>query len=165
MLKHAVRVVGTLLVLSMSLGPVGAQALSVETATAARELVAIMRLDRQFKEIMPSVTQLLKGMITRGNPLAERDYDALIPRMLEAMTERFSEFAELQAAIYARHFTADELRELIAFYQQPIGQKLVDKMPAITQQGMALGQVFGRQVGEELGKRMVEELRKKGHNL
>jgi hypothetical protein len=34
-------------------------------------------------------------------------------------------------AIYARYFTADELRRLIAFYKSPIGTKYMRVTPAV----------------------------------
>src|SRR5207248_708744 len=124
-----------------------------------------MRMGDQLKILLPAIMQTMRGMITHGNPAVERDFDALMPLLLQAMNARLADFSELQAGIYARHFTADELKEIIAFYRQPVGQKMVDKMPVIAQQSMVAGQAFGRQIGEELQARMREELRKKGHEL
>jgi uncharacterized protein len=69
------------------------------------------------------------------------------------------------AAVYARTFTADELREAVAFYRGPTGQKIVQKLPAVLQESMAVGQRFGQSIGNELRDRMVDELRKRGHNI
>jgi len=38
-------------------------------------------------------------------------------------------------------------------------------MPTVMQESMSLGPAFGQQVARELQDRMIEELRKKGHNL
>ena len=54
---------------------------------------------------------------------------------------------------------------MTAFYQEPVGQKFLDKMPVITQESMSAGQDFGRTIAVELQKRMVEELRKRGHKI
>ena len=42
--------------------------------------------------------------------------------------------------LYGEAFTEPELRELIAFYKTPLGQKTVTKMPELFQKGAALGQ-------------------------
>ncbi len=165
MLKQGLKVACTLAVLLLPLGSAGAQTPSGETMAAARELVTTMRMGDQFKILLPAIMQTMRGVITRNDPSVERDFDTTLPLLLEAMNARIGEFAELQAGIYAGQFTADELKELTAFYRQPIGQKMIERTPVIAQQSMAMGQVFGRRIGEELQSRMREELRKKGHAL
>jgi hypothetical protein len=44
------------------------------------------------------------------------------------------------ARLYTEAFTEDELRQLIAFYKTPVGQKALQKMPELMQKGMAYGQ-------------------------
>jgi hypothetical protein len=85
--------------------------------------------------------------------------------MMEVMNGKLTGFAEAVAVIYARNFAADELRQVTAFYRGPIGQKFLEKMPVITQESMAMGNKFGQEIAAELRNRMVEELRKKGHNI
>jgi uncharacterized protein len=54
---------------------------------------------------------------------------------------------------------------LEAFYRQPVGQKLLEKSPAITQQSLEVGQDASRKAAEELRTRLTEALRQKGHKL
>jgi hypothetical protein len=42
--------------------------------------------------------------------------------------------------LYAETFSEPELRQLIAFYKTPVGQKALQKMPELMQKGMAIGQ-------------------------
>ena len=88
-----------------------------------------------------------------------------MPLLLESMNARVNEIIDQVAAIYARNFTADELREVTAFYRGPTGQKFVQKLPVITQESMVIGQRFGQSVGAEIRGRMIDELRKSGHNI
>jgi hypothetical protein len=69
------------------------------------------------------------------------------------------------ATIYANNFTVAELREIEAFYRQPIGQKLLDKWPSLTQQATQVGQEIGRKAAEDLRARLTDALRQKGHKL
>jgi len=57
------------------------------------------------------------------------------------------------------------LREIEAFYRQPVGQKMLEKMPAISQQALAVGQEIGRKAADDLRQRLTEALRQKGHKL
>jgi uncharacterized protein len=132
---------------------------------AARELIATMRAADYFKAIMPAIMNNLKPAIVQNRPQVERDYDAIMPLLIASMDARLNEIIDQVAAVYARNFTAEELREVVAFYRGPTGQKFVQKLPLITQESMLIGQRFGQSVGAEIRARMVDELRKRGHDI
>jgi hypothetical protein len=69
------------------------------------------------------------------------------------------------AALYAGTFSADELRQIEAFYRTPAGQKLFDKAPVIAQQSDELIQAISRKAADELKLRLTDALRQKGHKL
>jgi hypothetical protein len=52
--------------------------------------------------------------------------------------------------LYAETFSESELRQLIAFYKTPIGQKALQKMPELQQKGMAIGQKLAQDHMPEL---------------
>jgi len=56
------------------------------------------------------------------------------------------------AEAYAREFTEPELRELLLFYQSPIGKKAAAKIPSLMQVGMEIGQRHVREHMAELQK-------------
>jgi hypothetical protein len=85
--------------------------------------------------------------------------------MLESFKARVGELADMAAVLYATNFTVAEIKDIIVFYRGPTGQKLLTKGATITQQLMVAGQQLGAQVGRELQSRIIEELRKKGHNI
>jgi hypothetical protein len=88
-----------------------------------------------------------------------------MPLMLDSMNARVNEIIDQVAALYARNFTAAELNEVVAFYRGPTGQKFIQKLPLITQESMVIGQRFGQSIGAEIRGRIVEELRKRGHDI
>ena len=146
----------------LAAGPAGAQSPSPDTLAAARELIVTMRAADYFKTIMPAIVQQLKPAIVQNRPQVERDYDAIMPLMLDSMNARVSEIIDQVAALYARNFTAAELNEVVAFYRGPTGQKFIQKLPLITQESMVIGQRFGQSIAAELRSRIVDELRKRG---
>jgi len=149
----------TLLVLGM------AQAPSPEAVAIARELVATSRAAENAKLLLPSIVQLIKPAIVQGRPQVEKDFDALTPQLLESFQARVGELTEQIVVIYATNFTIAEMKDVIAFYRGPTGQKLLAKGPTIAQQSMVAGQKLGAQIGRELQSRIIEELKKKGHNI
>ena len=145
--------------------PAAAQTAAPDATAAAKELVETMRATDQLKVLMPMLMQQLKPAIAQGRPEVERDYDAMVPQMLAAADARMGEFTGAIAVIYASHFTADELRQLTAFYRGPVGQKFLLIMPRIMQDSMTIGQKFGESIALDTRNRMIEELRKRGHKI
>jgi len=61
-----------------------------------------------------------------------------------------SKLAELYAPVYQKYLTIDDLKDLIAFYETPIGKKLAEATPKMTIEGMQLGQKIGMEMATEL---------------
>jgi uncharacterized protein len=146
-------------------GPAAAQTPAPDALAAARELVTTMKAGDMLKSLMPVILQQLKPVIVQGRPQVERDFDAIMPTLVEAMTTKTDEFNDLVADIYARNFTAAEIREVTTFYHSPVGQKLLEKMPVISQESMMIGQKWGQAIAGDMRNRIIEELRKRGHQL
>jgi hypothetical protein len=149
--------------------PAGAQspapAPAPDALAAARELVTASRAADSLKTLFPVILQQLKPAIVQGRPEVERDFDAALPQVIEAVSARSEAFVDSIAIVYAHNFSVDELQQLTAFYRGPIGQKFLEKMPAIAQESMAMGQKFGQEIAGDFRNRMIEELRKRGHNI
>lgn len=62
-------------------------------------------------------------------------------------------------AIWDRHFSHDDIRGLIEFYESPLGRKLVETQPAVMRESMAAGELWARQVLQ----RIQEKLARKGY--
>jgi len=65
------------------------------------------------------------------------------------------------AKIYATEYTEDELNQLTAFYNSPLGKKLSAKTPILMQKGMALGQKTIADHRPELEQMMQDAFAKK----
>ncbi|WP_315761590.1 MULTISPECIES: DUF2059 domain-containing protein [unclassified Bradyrhizobium] len=159
-------VVGLSILLAASTSPAArAQDPTPESLAAAKELIAVMHLKDQFAAVMPIIVKGMKSAIVQGRPEVDRQYDAMTPKLLEAFQSKASEFSDATAMIYARNFSAEDLKVLTAFYKTPAGQRFLQKMPLLAQESMAVGKQFGQAVGEEMKKRMIEDLRKSGVDL
>jgi len=141
------------------------QTASPEALAAAKELMTVSKMTDQLKQILPAVTSQVRTMIVAAVPQAQRDFDAFAPVLQAAMETRLQAFVDEGAKIYARHFTAEELRQVTDFYRTPTGAKFIREQPEVLKESMTLGQQWGQAVGLEIQKRMTEELRKRGHNI
>jgi hypothetical protein len=159
--KIAAMLFATLLATEPSYG----QSPSPETMAAARELVAAITPTDQMKAVLPKYVQNIKPALVRGRPAVEKDFDAIVPGMLDAANARLPELLDLVARAYARTFTVNELHEIQAFYVTPTGQKLRQNLAIITQETTAIGQQFGNSITADLYARISDELRKRGHDI
>lgn len=84
-------------------------------------------------------------------------------QMPEVETDFWNEFMKeaqagdlisMIAPVYAKHFTETEVKELIAFYKTPIGKKLVEKLPVISQESYGIGEVWGKALSEKVAAKL-----------
>ena len=72
-------------------------------------------------------------------------------RFAERVRTRRAEFVELLVPIYDQRFSPAELRDLLAFYQSPLGLRL------LTRDAMMAGQKWGMRLGAEIGQELAAE--------
>ena len=117
---------------------------SPEALAAARELSAIMTGD--------TMTQITGALTAQIWPTIERAFsskvDAATLAELRAEFEKTvnaltADVMKGSPAIYAKHFTTQELRDMVAFYKSPTGVKALREMPKVL-----------TDVGTEMGPRM-----------
>lgn len=100
------------------------------------------------KEKMAEVNQLAKESLVR------------IQGTLKSRIDKSVRFADLKENIlfplYKEHYTAEELKEVIAFYQSPVGQKMVRLSPQIMQQFMARYKEQFTDVLQKIGREVAE---------
>lgn len=144
---------------------VPALAQDAEQVGLARDMLVAMRAAENFDAVIPSVMTALKPAITAGNPKAAKDWDDLAPMMTQQFSAQKTELLNEIASIYARAFDKPELRQLVAFYHSPAGEKLARLTPTLAQETLGAGQKFGQQVAMSLAEQMKDELRKRGNKI
>ena len=75
------------------------------------------------------------------------------------------ELLDLLVPVYQKHFSASEVRALLAFYQSPAGRKLALETPKIATESMQVGQQWGEQIGQRIGERIAQRAAEKGYTL
>ncbi len=67
---------------------------------------------------------------------------------------------DLIIPIYKKHYTPEDVKALIAFYQTPIGKKTIAVLPKITADSMIAGRAWGLEIGAKVQAKIIE----KGYN-
>ena len=106
-----------------------------------------MKATDQFKALLPTIFEGLKPAFVQGRPEMAKEYDAIMPIIINGASQRLAAFADMLAGIYAQNFSVDELHDLTAFYRSPTGQKLIARQPVIARASMVAGQQFGQIAG------------------
>ena len=85
----------------------------------------------------------------------------MIGLMQAEFTKQLPPLIDAMAAVYAQHFTKDELTEVTAFYDSPVGRKMVKEMPQILSESMTVAQTFGQKIAMEVMIKLQPELEKR----
>lgn len=94
----------------------------------------------------------------RAIAVMEREMNALFTEQIDAP----GGLTEMVIPIYDRHFTHEELRGIIAFYETPAGRKAITVLPQVMQESMLAGQRWGQALGPEIERRVLQALRREG---
>lgn len=138
---------------------------SAEALDLGRELARLTEAKRQLAMLMPMLAFNVRQIVTAANPKAEKDFDEVLPFVVGKVLRRPTSFEDIVAKVYAHQFTADELKQLVAFYSSPVGRKLIEKQPELGQEVAKISQPLGQEISRELSDLMRKELRKRGHSL
>jgi hypothetical protein len=152
-------------VLLLSIGAARAQSPSPDALEAARTLVTTLKLTDQYKALLPGILFSLRPTLTQDRPEIERDFDAMVPTVLQGFSAYDKNMVDGAAALYAKAFSVDELRAIEAFYRSPAGQKYRQKSQELTLMSLQIGDDISRKAVDELKARMSQLLREKGHKL
>lgn len=66
--------------------------------------------------------------------------------------------------IYDKHFTHQEIRQLIAFYESPLGRKISTTLPEIQRESVEAGRSWGEQLGDRMHAELKQRLTEKGYS-
>lgn len=69
---------------------------------------------------------------------------------------------ERLVAIYAAHFTRQDVSQLLAFYTSAIGKKIASVTPAISQEAFTAGQAWGESLSPKIQADLEARLRAEG---
>jgi len=174
-MMHVVRrlAVGAFLITGgLPTSPVSAETQDVPSSdaiAAASELLALMSRDviaqlvgQVTTQMWPSIESRLRAYNANINEGALADLRSELERI---QIDYMMNIVKDGPLIYARHFTVQELREVIAFYRTPTGGKLLQVTPKLTAEVMAMitphmPDFYGRTI-----EAFAKVLRSRGYNL
>ena len=142
-------IIAIMLVLSV---PVWSQ--DATSAAASKEevmkLLKVMRVNSQMTQMLNNMSTVVQTGAREGflkkKPNATEKQLAALDKMMGSTFQEFSAdelIAEI-IPVYQRNLTSEEVSSLVSFYNSPSGQKILDKMPKLTQDAMQVGVDYAR---------------------
>jgi hypothetical protein len=162
MLKRVLLVVALLAVAPWA----GAMATDEEKHQNIAKLVEMTGTLQNATALLDRMLPQMIDVIRKSNPeIPPQVLDALEKDGKDEFHKALPELIEPIIAIYDANYSAEEVRQLLDFYQSPLGRKMIERMPQITQQSMAVGSAWGQSAGERVAERIRVSAKQKGYDL
>lgn len=118
---------------------------------------------QQFSNVfIQQMTASLKKSNPEINPKAFEIINEEINLIIQEELVEKKQLSQLMYPIYDKHFTSDDLKEMVALYDTPFGQKLLKVMPQVTQESIRVGQTFGQALAPKIQQRILSRFEKEG---
>jgi TonB family protein len=137
-------------------------AVDPEMAADVRRLLELTGGIRITSMIFNSFMPTVKEQLLRDLPASE-DRDKIVDTFIRKMEERVSssELVDIVIPIFAKHFTREDIKNSLAFYDSPTGKRLIQDTPAYVQDVQtAASKHWMNIVMPELLKEMADEFPK-----
>ena len=104
-----------------------------------------------------------KGLLLQINPNLTRDVDATVQILRADTAARRQELHNEIARGYASAFSEQDLKDMIVFYQTPVGRKIIEAEPKAGEESTKRAQAWIDKYAEEVIGKMRAEMKKRGH--
>jgi hypothetical protein len=111
------------------------------------------------------IPQIIGSLKKQNQEIPDAVWDEFTGLCAEEMKRSLPELEDPVIAIYDANFSADEIKQLVAFYQSPVGRKIVIQLPQLMQQSVAMGQSWGQQAEARAVERIRAAAKQKGYDL
>jgi hypothetical protein len=124
---------------------------------AIRHLMDITDTSKMGDSISSGITSQVHSVMSRSVP-ADR-----LQKFMGSFSQKFSESApagainDNTAAVYARHFSMEDIQGLTKFYESPLGQRVLKTLPEAQQEAYSTGQQMDQQVAMQILRGMSDE--------
>jgi hypothetical protein len=168
-LRHALAVIIALAALGLA-RPAAAQAPQAPQASPnaiamAKQIIEIKGVGAMFAPLVHGVIIKVRDQFIQTNFMWAKDLSEIANNLEKQLGPRSSEVIDATARIYASHFTEAELKDLLAFYQSPLGRKSVAEEPKITDESMAYAGQWGDDLSVDVINKMRAEMKKRGKDI
>ena len=145
--------------------PAGAQELAPEHLAVARKYVELTDKSGIYEvSLVKTAVDTMRTIISQ-NPDLTKPVDDAITKTLEEYKGKKGDLLDQFARIYALNFTVEELQQIVAFYESPVGAKLATANATLNQSLQTVMQVFETNLKSEFFAKVRAELKAAGFDV
>jgi hypothetical protein len=131
----------------------------------AKQILETKHADNIFDPLIRGVVIKTRDFFMQTNFMWGKDLNEVTDNLIKQYRVRAGELMNDAARIYASHFTEPELKQLLAFYQSPLGQKVITEEPKTADESMTMAGDWADKLSEEVMIKMRAEMKKRGHDM
>ncbi|WP_407146936.1 DUF2059 domain-containing protein [Bradyrhizobium sp. ORS 86] len=131
----------------------------------AKEILALKNVATMYAGAVPGIVEKTKTGLLQQYLNYQKDLDEVAVIVAKNMAGREKEIGEGMAQIYASEFTEQELKDLVAFYKSPLGQKLLTSEPKAITDSLNYMQQWAQQFGVIVAAQFKAEMKKRGKDI
>jgi len=145
--------------------PALAQEVPPEELAMARKYIDLTDRGAVFETTVVEVgIDTMRQIITQNPEIQQQTSDA-IGEVIKEYNGRKGELLDQFARVYAINFTLEELTEIVAFYESPVGQKLATANSQLNEDIRRVLQVYTNNLRTEFFAKVRSQLRDQGIEL
>ena len=129
---------------------------------AAKEILASKNVASIYQGAVPGLVTRIKDALLQSNLNLQKDLDEAAQKVAKDLAGREQEIGEQMAKIYANAFTEQELKDLAAFYNSPLGKKTIDAEPNAFNQSRIFMSEWAQKFSEEINTKLRAEMKARG---
>ncbi len=131
----------------------------------AKQIVQIKGVNAMLAPLIRGVVQKTKDSVLQTNIMWAKDLNEIALNIEKEYQPRSVELVDASARYYASHFTEAELKQLLTFYQSPVGQKMIVEEPKALDETMAFAGSWGDDLSVDVMNKLRAEMKKRGHDM
>jgi hypothetical protein len=166
-LRHALAAIIALAAIAI-VQPAAAQALakpSTNSLLIAKQIVELKGVKQMMDPVAIGVVEKVKSVIMQQNFMFQKDINEVTVQLHKEFDSRSGELVDSAARAYASHFTEAELKQILTFYQSPVGQKMIVEEPKAIEDSMKDAGQWADDLSVDVMNRMRAEMKKRGHDI
>jgi hypothetical protein len=138
---------------------------SAAALDAAREILKFKNANALYQNIIPNIVIRTKESLLSSNLNLQKDLNEVATIVAQNDTGKEKEIGEGMAQVYCNEFSEQELKDLVAFYKSPLGQKMLLSEPRAIQFSMAYMNQWAQNFAETVNAQFRAEMRKRGKQI
>ncbi len=145
--------------------PAASQELAPEHLSVARQYIMLTDQSAIYEVALVQTAVETMRTIVRQNPEIVEPVDEAISKTLQSYKDRKGELMDQFARVYALNFSVEELQEIVAFYESPVGSKLAKANATLNDSIRTVMQVFEINLKTEFFAKVRAELKAAGYDV